>query len=979
MKRYFVIGVITFIILLVGGAKIYEVKDQLYRDNIKQYSQSGDFSLLELQAGEKLVQPFEDTYSQMNKIAVYLQHTKSGDGASVDVSILDDNGNVITSWDRLSLSDDIEEVPFVFFLTDEEKKMFEKGKTYYVAILPKAGTDGQYTISVPVYRADADSKISEWAGVMEIDGNRYENCIIKMETEGEGYDTKIINKIVTILLITLSLIFSEFLLFFIGKRLYPYKKYAGYIFFIIFYALILYRYKILMDVLALFLLFLASVSYGMLILHKWKRMKHYLYICGGTGFCVIGVIIYYLLAMGIGSKGLYFLVLIFPILKMRRELLEEVRGGYEKVREMDKKYLACLLIIFGLFLALGSAPIDSFDARAKHLPVTIYAAENGIWYDNIIEDIVAYSESTLLPYTYTTVLFSFGCHKALILLNVFLFFLLYGMSVSWVRSIYGGRGRGASWLWLVVYFTTPYMANLSIKFMVDFTALYIVMTLMLCIGDLNERGILRKLPVLAFLAGCTIFTKLTILPATLIMGVIVIGLISKLVWEEKHLGKGFFVVLAKRVALSVSMFFIPFIYSFARNWYMTGNPFSMTAYNHVFKSPYLGSDVFNRPYNNSGIADGIKSFWNIVFHTSNMVEAADGAMGYFLLLFILIPIVAVAYKKYKIFIWFLIMFAMLHVGGWISGNLRYNLFPIICVEALIITSVEILCLKLGKNVSRIIFVAAALTVLISNTMYISEYYNWKNQLEPNYEISKGSNKAILERVPQGSRVFAFNDELKGEFRGFYFGTSYRNGYIMNKIYAGEKSLEDFLRGFDYALFKKWSPLETNNVLLNEYLKLKNSDVWEVAFEDKDYILYEIKKDMSKELVYGDEQSRWLEAKEIANVLIDSEYDEYRVCLKLMEDENTSKIATDAAIEVTWRDEEDNLISYDKIINKVYNEEGEFDSGWLIKPDDAVRVTINLINTNDFKIEVGGVQVEGILHNNYLDESIKAYYNRTALK
>ena len=35
-------------------------------------------------------------------------------------------------------------------------------KKYYVAILPKAGTDGQYTISVPVYRADADSKISEW-------------------------------------------------------------------------------------------------------------------------------------------------------------------------------------------------------------------------------------------------------------------------------------------------------------------------------------------------------------------------------------------------------------------------------------------------------------------------------------------------------------------------------------------------------------------------------------------------------------------------------------------------------------------------------------------------------------------------------------------------------------------------------------------------------------------------------------------------
>ena len=51
-------------------------------------------------------------------------------------------------------------------------------------------------------------------------------------------------------------------------------------------------------------------------------------------------------------------------------------------------------------------------------------------------------------------------------------------------------------------------------------------------------------------------------------------------------------------------------------------------------------------------------------------------------------------------------------------------------------------------------------------------------------------------------------------------------------------------------------------------------------------------------------------------MIDSEYDEYRVCLKLMEDENTSKIATDAAIEVTWRDEEDNLISYDKIINKI---------------------------------------------------------------
>lgn len=1029
MKKYRVGGFIAAILTCVWIFSIINLNDTIYLNEIKRWANEEEQWKKGLQKGEVLTQTYKNIDRKINKLVFSFERLTDDPEAEISVTILNSKKEIVSCWSPKIDSFDSEKLIMPFFLTDEEKELLKEGEEYHVQIVVLNGSEDVPLIGVSGFVVSNLSETMKWTGTLQIGDSIISGSVLNAEIYSEGYNTDLISDIFMSFVLLILLIILVFVCnIYINKHSSLVKALMRNIYTVIYanrfkiliisafavFIFVTFIYHILFDIIILSFIFLASLGYGMLFLQKLKRDHYYTFISMAVGFCVIGVAVYYILTAGIGCKEVYAFLLALPIFLSRKALMREGKCIYYKMKNYDCKiFLVICFIILLFYLALGSAPIDSYDALVKHLPISIYAVENGAWYSNIIEDIVAYSESTMLPYGYSTILVSFGCYKALCLLNVFLFFIEFAMLTRWAGDTFGKLSVGSRGLWLLVYFLNPYMMNLSTKFMADIIAMYITLALLLCIGKLTSKNLLRKIPVIAFLAGCIVFTKLTILPAVLFIGIIVLVLMGNLILKRKRFGKAkkTMGILSSRIAVSIPLFLLPFIFSFIKNWYMIGNPFSITAYNQVFKSPYFSRLPFSRPFQDSGIADGLISFWNIVFHTNDMVESADGSMGVFLLLFFLIPLAVLAGKNIKLFVWALVMFFMLQVGGIVSGNLRYNLFPTICMEILIVISIQILCLKIKGKLKIGIYMIICIITVAWNVMYIHDNFSLGTSLTPSKEITKSANKEILERIPKDSRVFSFTDDLKGEFRGFYFAATYRNDYVLADIYNGEKTLEDMLLGFDYALYKKnvkpYNYIHYN--LAVDYLKYKDSDIWHKEYETNNYILYKINQDKKKQIIFESSESCILDEDERMDITVTSGFDKYQVRIGVRQETNDfeyekvggysietglpnekrkdvgeqiqklEKDIQEVCVEILWRNEAGELVQYERVINCVFTGENGMNTGWLARPKDAVEVDFNILNINDFDLAITDVVVEGMDNDSLLDKHIVDYYNREALK
>lgn len=599
------------------------------------------------------------------------------------------------------------------------------------------------------------------------------------------------------------------------------------------------KYNIIWDLSVLFLLFFSAYSIGVFI----PTVGHPVAKCIANTACglgVIGVVIYFLLLWGIGSNSLYVILLLTPIvlsIKYKRNENKEVAVCI--YNQLSSKYLWALLIIsciFILYLIFGSAPICSYDSLTKHLPITIYAGTTGKWYSNLIESIV-YAESMLMQYTYSAMLYSLGAYKAITLFNVILFFQIFIMLVYFSKSLYKKTNIT---ILAAVYFTTPLFFENSRIFYLEMLCIWFLFSAIILVVNLKLENSWKNLPMIAWLFGCSLFTKLTTSYTIFVVGIIVLVLACL----YKYKAKNIFNTLTWFL-LSGILFVLPFITSLLVNYYQNGNPL-LPQFNGFFQSPYFGKYNYVDPFNISPLTLNIRSLFKIVFKTSKNVELSNGSLGIYLLLLFIIPIGILIKKDKKLLTWSLVPFVAFGTSCFFTYNLRYSMAIFMLCLAIIVINASICVDKLFQDIKIrcFIYFITAFLLTLPNLFYLKENYNFKELFAVNGNLTGNSNRDILKEVPKGKSVFSVNDPFKGDFQGFYSAYMWHDSAILQMIQCKNLSLESYVKAFDYVLYDSDAPIEndklafwiakagTSESMLTPYAEKKNYNLYKVNSPEK---------------------------------------------------------------------------------------------------------------------------------------------------
>lgn len=230
--------------------------------------------------------------------------------------------------------------------------------------------------------------------------------------------------------------------------------------------------------------------------------------------------------------------------------------------------------------------------------------------------------------------------------------------------------------------------------------------------------------------------------------------------------------------LSCIIAFSAYIFAFIK----TGNPF-YPLYNAIFKADYFPhTDFFNALY--SGKFD-FSSFWGIIFNTSQFLESKDGVVGFQLLFYPIIFILApFLYKKNRRA--FLLVISIL-LGGvslfYFQQYARYIMPPLVVIPVLILYIVAN-----HKNstivgaVFKKVFSLAILIVAILNIVKVPDviWYlnNWKNYYL--FSLDGGENKR--DSMDSILKVNDYLNSLPGKVKVVYHSKPFASNLNADFIY-----------------------------------------------------------------------------------------------------------------------------------------------------------------------------------------------------
>lgn len=927
-------------------------------------------------------QDFSVRGERIHKIVVYFEKLDPLVNGDIRVALLDSDGEIYNEWTPpVSAMED----PLFYICFFYDDKFLPAEDNYTLEICLQNNTEGSLALKCRKWD-DSDNWVSPLCRQDSISEH-----VAFLDVEYEKKDFSILHHSIIIWLFACAL--TSFFVIFVSvlisqrMRLLNYLKHVSaslkkclltypLAFPVGAVTLVSMLYFSTWDMLLLLILFGSSYITGTWICRTFK-VNNMAAECG-IGLLVLGVIISYILHCSLGGRGIYLVLLMLPLIAGRKKLVSVIVSANTAVKN-NVGYTCALSFFFILYLILGCEPIGANDALVKHLPISVYAADLGTWYNNIIENVVVYSESTLLSYTYTTLFTSFGCFKAITLFNVLLFFSIFGMAVSFAVKIYDQVNK---WLLLFAFFTTPYILELTTTFTVDILPIFIVFILLSLLDDLTWSSIEPKLPLLAFSIGCAVYTKLTILSSVLALCLLAAG--SFIVHlrngrRNRCCGKYILAVL-KLLPVSLLCLTIPFAVSFIQNWYYTGNPFSITAYNNIFHSPYFNDAVFDRPFRNNAMGAGPLCFWQVTFDTAKMVEADSGAMGILWLLVILIPIAVLLFRNRKLLVWLVCSLAGLEIAGIIVGNLRYVLSLFLILEILIIVSLSLFLEKIKRKSLRILYCFLITAyIILPNLYFLSAHTNWNKAFQPDSTAVECPNWEILQYVPEGSKVLSFTDSYKGTYSGFYFPLSWYNDYTISQIYNGRISFHQFLQGFDYAICQKTIKLNqvNKNWPLAAWIRdALASDTMEEILQTPRYILFRVNHEQTSELVLSKSDFVLNGTPEVVQT---TNADKIMISLQADSDAFHLDLKSHVVIEIACWDKERNLVEYIQVPNIIDQDYlSHITTGWIALPEEVCFLDVKL-KAPDEQIPVSNLSIYKSGRDTILNQFISDYYNRTLLK
>ncbi|WP_125116831.1 ArnT family glycosyltransferase [Agathobaculum sp. Marseille-P7918] len=656
--------------------------------------------------------------------------------------------------------------------------------------------------------------------------------------------------------------------------------------------LILAYYRIGFDIVALTLLLISCWCVGSVTVKIGDGVGRE-FIRIAVGMCLIGLALYVLLTVGLGGETQFLLILMLPIAIW---ILRAKKYNQFDIPRIccNKIYLVPVALLMLIMLCYASAPIDEYDALTGHLPITMYAARNGVYNTNIAESIT-YSQTGMLFYGFSTLFATFGAYKAMTMFNVVLFFLVFGVLVQFSRKLYSGS---SSLILALLFFSVPMFFEFSTILYVEMLPIFLTFSGFYTYAELKPKRAWDSLPCLGLLFGCAVISKLTICYTILSGGLIAIILFFIYALKE-HISVS---SIIKRFLLSGSIFLFILIIPFGLAWYRYGNPV-FPWFNGLFQSPYFASYDFVDPFNNSPLGFSIQSILTMVFQTSNNIEMQNGGIGYFLLGVPAIPLSWVIYRKCPLIVWGIVSFAAYGVSTFFTYNLRYYMAIFMMVVMLLAAALSIICNRIFRNGKSIAIILSGI-IAVPSVLYISECYPWNNNLiNVSDEISVSVYSNLLNEIPEGKRVFS-SEPFKGDYNGYLAPNNWHGSAWQQIIEKEGISKIDYISSFDYYLCNLAD--ENEKKLLEE---CQNSDKMTLVPIEKqgNYELYQIRAELIKKTILEDTFSAPIE------VSVDRPYtvtfnasarESYQV---IQEIENPGKSAALVRFQINWMDENNQFI------------------------------------------------------------------------
>lgn len=757
------------------------------------------------------------------------------------------------------------------------------------------------------------------------------------------------------------------------------KKSVIMIFFVGLFLCLCY-YNILFDILCITALFICSYFLGYILKAEGSYFEKMI-MRSAAGMGIIGIIIYFILLVGFGSKSVYIAVLILCLtvsmpflIKKKQEFLET--AFYVKDNIISHWFVICvLMLVLTWYLAYGSAPIGGADPMAKHLPITIYAAENGKWYTNVTESIV-YGEAMVLQYTYSVLFYSLGAYKALVLFNVVLFFTVYIILAHFIRCVYA---KSNIWILAIILFSTPLFLGFSTVFYLEILPLFFLFSAFVGLGKIQKQNIWYNIELISFLCGCAIFAKLTVAFTMAVMALVLIVECIKYALEKKVIKQAIVKMIRSILAVvapcTVSIFHI---------WYMVGNPLFPT-YNGIFRSPYFVCENFQDPFTNK-LSFSIQSLIDIVFRTTLNIEMYPGGMGIFLLFVFTIPLaLGILFIKKEIkdyseyIIWSLIAMVSYRANAITTYNLRYYFSTWVLLACVITIGISICVAWVAhKSIEGILLAAVGAIIIYPNLLWLKKYDTISLKLVKDERIVQHDYCEIIDIIPEGKRVLAITNSFlnKGSYYGYFATTTWHNNTLYeifrNETSNGGYTWEEYLSSFDYIIVDK--VMEEPLGLAAEAMEKLPDFIERKCYENSICEIYEVAPKLNEILEAKFDTLQQINGMEsLTDVFQNIQTDYYITCQIYNETDHPISVS----FQINWMSERDEFLDCYTSSYDVQPGKNEYSSEKISANLDAAYGTIYIMTADGQEVGISGYSLEGI--NNVVVRKTVDFENRSRLR